>query len=269
MQYTELPAPPPFNRLVHCFWFLRADTADDEPQTIVPDGRAEIVLHLREPFAEVREDGTVQPQASALVGGQLMSPFRLAMRGASDVVGIRFRTEGARALFRFPLHEITGAVRPLREWHPPLAAALLDAASLGTDAPARVASLTARLGRFVREEPSRRIAAAVERLEPPASHSIRSLAAQLGTSVRTLERQMTEDVGLTPKELHRVLRFRRAFQLLDRAPARSWARVATCAGYYDQAHLIREFRRFAGASPSEFFRADPELARAFGAPVGT
>jgi AraC-like DNA-binding protein len=45
--------------------------------------------------------------------------------------------------------------------------------------------------------------------------------------------------------------------------------VATCAGYYDQAHLTREFRRFAGASPSEFFRVDPALARAFGAPVGT
>jgi transcriptional regulator GlxA family with amidase domain len=62
--------------------------------------------------------------------------------------------------------------------------------------------------------------------------------------------------------MRRVLRFRRAFRMLDQAPPGTWAQVAAHAGYFDQAHLIRDFRQFAGAAPSEFFGTEPELARA-------
>lgn len=73
---------------------------------------------------------------------------------------------------------------------------------------------------------------------------------------------MLAETGLAPKLLMRVLRFRRAFRLLDRSAAGGWGRVAVSAGYFDQAHLIREFREFAGAAPSVFWESDPELSRA-------
>jgi AraC-like DNA-binding protein len=62
--------------------------------------------------------------------------------------------------------------------------------------------------------------------------------------------------------MRRLLRFRRAFRLLDQAAPGTWARVAAHAGYFDQAHLIRDFRQFAGTSPSEFFGRNRDLARA-------
>jgi transcriptional regulator GlxA family with amidase domain len=88
------------------------------------------------------------------------------------------------------------------------------------------------------------------------------VADEFGVSARTLERRVLDHAGLPPSTLRRVLRFRRAFRLLDQAPPGTWSRIATSAGYYDQAHLIRDFRQFAGAPPAEFFRAGPELARA-------
>ena len=57
MDYLELSPPPPLDRLVHRFWFLRTGAGAESSgmQTIVPDGRCEIVLHLGEPFAELAE----------------------------------------------------------------------------------------------------------------------------------------------------------------------------------------------------------------------
>jgi transcriptional regulator GlxA family with amidase domain len=91
------------------------------------------------------------------------------------------------------------------------------------------------------------------------------LARGLGTTARTLERRVRHATGLSPRALRAVLRFRRVFRRLDRSPAGSWARVAVESGYYDQAHMIREFRRFAGASPGRFFGREASLARSFAA----
>ena len=85
---------------------------------------------------------------------------------------------------------------------------------------------------------------------------------------RTLQRRFTAEVGVGPKAYQRVVRFRRAFALVSAAPEGGLAAAAHRAGYYDQAHLNRDFRRFAGAPPRAFFRASPALAQAFASSEG-
>ncbi len=60
-----------------------------------------------------------------------------------------------------------------------------------------------------------------------------------------------EQVGLTPKTAARVLRFRSLCRRLDAEPVR-WAEIAYDCGYADQSHLIREFRKLAGTTPTDF-----------------
>src|SRR5687767_15911747 len=103
MEYVELPAPPPLDELVHCFWFLCGTFPSADTQTIVADGRLEIILHLAEPFSRVGNDGHCSRQTDALVSGQLTGPVRLTGNGIGDVVGIRFRTTAAAAVVRMPL----------------------------------------------------------------------------------------------------------------------------------------------------------------------
>ena len=107
--------------------------------------------------------------------------------------------------------------------------------------------------------------AAVARLEAGQPTTIGELARSVALTPRTLQRRFQAEVGLDPTLLRRILRFRAAFRLLERLPPGRWTRVASRAGYFDQAHLIRDFRRFAGAAPSVFFGGGPELARAFSA----
>ncbi len=71
-----------------------------------------------------------------------------------------------------------------------------------------------------------------------------------------------------PKVYQRVVRFRRVFALVSAAPERGLAAAAHRAGYYDQAHLTRDFRRFAGAPLRAFFQSSPALAQAFASGEG-
>jgi transcriptional regulator GlxA family with amidase domain len=76
------------------------------------------------------------------------------------------------------------------------------------------------------------------------------VAAELGWSRRHLTGLFTEAVGLPPKTYARLLRFQRARQLIASGDDTTLAQVALDAGYYDQAHLNRDFREFAGAPPT-------------------
>lgn len=263
MDYTELSAPAPLDQIVRCFWFLRGKLdGAPAPQTIVPDGRIEIVLHVAEPFARVDGDGAAHVQSEVVVSGQLTSPIKVIPRGATDIVGIRFRTAGTHAVIRAPLTELTDQVGDLTALSKPLASALHAAAARHETPMARMAALSEVLSKFIARDVDPVANAAVRALDSADLPRVDTVARMLGVSTRTVERKLAHHAGLAPSLLRRVIRFRRAFHALDNASAGTWSKVAIDSGFFDQAHLIRDFRQFAGAPPGEFFRTQIDLARA-------
>jgi AraC-like DNA-binding protein len=83
---------------------------------------------------------------------------------------------------------------------------------------------------------------------------IRDVAASLGVTERTVHRDVLAATGLAPKELCQILRLQYFLQLARSAPSNGLAADALTAGYSDQAHLSRECRRLAGATPSGLLR---------------
>ncbi|HEY1615932.1 MAG TPA: AraC family transcriptional regulator [Rhizomicrobium sp.] len=95
--------------------------------------------------------------------------------------------------------------------------------------------------------------------------AIGAMAGELGWSHKRLIGSFRRDFGLTPRRAGRVMRFARAVRLLRAGDAARRADLALDCGYYDQAHLNRDFRDFAGVTPSEFLRGllpDPVAAAA-------
>src|SRR6185436_21146188 len=88
-----------------------------------------------------------------------------------------------------------------------------------------------------------------------------SVARWLGISTRQLERRFKDRVGISPKLFSRMQRFQRVFRAIGGGRP-DWARVAVECGYHDQAHLIRDFRDFAGETPAVLLAGD-DLARHF------
>jgi AraC-like DNA-binding protein len=78
------------------------------------------------------------------------------------------------------------------------------------------------------------------------------LARELGCSRRHLIGRFREQVGPAPKTAARLVRFQRTVRLLERHDGGRFAEIAQRCGYYDQAHMNREFRELAGTAPGEF-----------------
>jgi AraC-like DNA-binding protein len=104
--------------------------------------------------------------------------------------------------------------------------------------------------------PAPEVAWAWQRLARSAGRvSVSELAAEVGWSQRHLSSRFRAQVGLPPKALARVLRFQRAVRLLGDPAGPSWSEAAVACGYYDQAHLNRDFRALAGCTPTEYLAA--------------
>ena len=165
--------------------------------------------------------------------------------GDQDGVEIRLTPPAARRLLGMPLAELTNEVVELGETY----AERLHELS-GWDA--RFAALDATLARRLEDAPPLKpeLSHAWRRLAASAGQArVADLAAETGYSRRYFSSRFGEELGLPPKALARVLRFERARRLIEDGTPLADAAYAT--GYYDQAHLNRDFRDLAGIPPTE------------------
>src|SRR5262245_53209385 len=109
MRYAVYPPSAALASAVECYWILEGNGLG-EPQAIIPDGRAEIVLHFGDRFERHHGAGPggIERQDPAMLVGQILAPIRLACRGRAGVAAIRLRPEAARVLAGCPAAELTG-----------------------------------------------------------------------------------------------------------------------------------------------------------------
>ena len=87
--------------------------------------------------------------------------------------------------------------------------------------------------------------------------SVEKLSLYANMSIRNFERRFVEQVGVTPKLLCCTTRFNHALSLKLKKPWKSWSVIADESGYFDQMHLVKDFKRFAGTSPAVFLQQTP------------
>ena len=266
MSYAEFAPTARLARFVRCVWTFAGTAAGDAPQRIVPDGRCELIVHAGEPYAEVDTRGKARTQSRVVFAGQVTRPLHLRAPASACVIGVRFHPAGARPFLDRSVREATDARVPLDQmW-------IGAGSALGRDVVAckGMAQRVALVQAFVQERidaciepPDPLVDACVARIEATCGDAdIPSLASDAGLSRRQLERRFADVVGVGPALLASIFRFRSVFDLLERDHARPWTEAALAAGYYDQSHFIREFRRFVGCTPTEFVAEAQGLSEA-------
>jgi AraC-like DNA-binding protein len=140
------------------------------------------------------------------------------------------------------LEELWGDVATQR-----LCARLADARDTVSAAAILESAIAERLG--VADGRSRRAPLALAAADRLTGASVGTVAVELGVSERHLRRVFHDAVGVSPKAFAKLVRFHRALHAAREDARLSWAAIAATAGYYDQAHLIAEFRTIAGVTP--------------------
>ncbi len=270
MQYLETRPSPRFADLVKCFWSLEyQNSGADEPEPVVPDGCVEIIFNLSDRFRRFHSNGQVETQASSLIAGQMQSSILIGPSGNVRLFGIRFRPTGAFPFFRFGMNHLTDRIEPLETVWGRDVSGIEDrlAAAVSFEAQVTVAE-TALAERFYERnavDPCLRNAVDVISAEN-GMKPVRSIAKEIGISERGLERRFRQSVGLTPKMFSRIVRFQRVLKSIERAAEPDILDTALSFGYYDQSHLINDFRQFSGNSPAAFLEKSHRMTEIF---VGT
>jgi AraC-like DNA-binding protein len=278
MRYREFKPNPQLAQFVECFWTLASDTnvdqvvqtnpADDvEPERILPDGCVELILNFGAQFREQRDDGQQEAQPMHFLVGQMTRPMLISPNGHVDLVGIRFHPGGTLPFFHVDLHELTNRVVELGALSSDLKRRFVSRMDEARSLPSmslRIAMLKELLTSMLRDSKhhSRLIELAAKIVARGGQITVAELANDAGVSSRQLERRFLSEVGIGPKLLCRILRFQQVFRAVERNDS-GWAAVATDCGYYDQAHLIRDFQQFARQTPAVLFAQPNGLTQAF------
>jgi AraC-like DNA-binding protein len=223
-----------------------------------------LIFTLDEPLTMVAHPDPGQPpgEFGTLLGGLHSTPALIAHDGAQSGIQVALRPLGTRALLGLPAGELAGLDVPAEavlggvcaELRARLLAAagwrerfaVLDEILLRAAAWPGVLPATPEVGWAWRQL-----------MRAGGTTRVSDLAAQTGWSARHLTSRFRTEIGLTPKAAARVIRFHRTRQLLIRQVAvagreTKLADLAATCGYFDQAHLAREFRALAGCPPSQW-----------------
>lgn len=245
--YREFAPDPRLRQFVECYWFSKISVNQNGFRAILPDACSDFIFNFGAPIIYKGSlQATVNDHRAFYVGIQT-KPSYTSVDGVTDLFAVRFRNEGAWALLRRPMHEFVDGVVALRDLEEHemdgLAEAMAEATTLS-----RISLLESALLKRLANTTCDYLTA---RLGQNLLADIAGASRHLGVSTRSLERKIADRTGLSPKKYLRLARFRRAVNELP-GHRGSLMEFAWDMGYYDHAHLVKEFRELGHCLPSKF-----------------
>jgi AraC-like DNA-binding protein len=253
---SSAPPDPDLAGTVEEYWEVEGRTSAFR-ERVVPNGFVELMVNLGPTHHLLTEWGATAWREAWISGLQDRSLFIESLDG-THLVSARLHPIGARHVLGVPMTEVGNSVVDLHAVIGRVAGHLRERLLAAGSPRARFALLE----RFVRRRfesapaphPTARWAAA--RIE--AAHGnvrISTVCREARVSRKHLTALFSDHLGVSPKTYARVHRFSWVLERIQRLTDVDWSDLAYRAGYADQSHLVRDFQRHAGASPTTFLRA--------------
>jgi AraC-like DNA-binding protein len=247
---------PPLSDFVDNLWAL-GDAPRHTRERIVPSGTIELVINLREDVFRIYDADRPHDDGrrfhGAIVSGCYGESFAIDTRDHASVIGVHFRPGGAAGFLGVSPREIADTHVALGDLWGERASQLRERLCAAADHRQRFQILEEALLARMRGGDRRRraVQASLVKLEQPRIE-VGEIADEFGLSRRRFIEIFSEDVGMTPKRYARVRRFQRALARATQSESPRWAELAQKCGYFDQAHLCRDWVELTGLSPTEF-----------------
>jgi AraC-like DNA-binding protein len=279
-QTVQRAADPRLRAYVHGYFASSSNLRTPVLERHLPSAEVPLLLNFGEPHrhADAAGSGEWSTRDGVWVVG-LHTRHQLTQAvGERHFMVVRFTPIGAHLFLGLPMHLIANEALDLEQIDSAVARALVRRVGLARSWPDRFAVMESLIAeRIADAQMSGTVSVVWRRLVATDGRiALGSLAGELDCSHRTLIARFRTCVGFPPKTIARLLRFNRVVRSLDRASrtranetvgkpyiesthpddrragAIRWADIATDCGYFDQAHLIKDFREFAGSTPEAF-----------------
>ncbi len=263
MDYKTYKPHKDLESIVRCYWTLEIPKEMEAPkQRIVPDGCLEMCFILGDDIKRFmnEEDYILQPRA--MVIGQISESFYVQPTGTVNSFSVRFYPHSFSYFVDVSLSDLANKETPLNQLFDPDVINELETEIRGArSTKARVELVEKFLLQLVA---SKRVIEGVVSsftetlIQTKGAHSIQLLLKETDISRRSLERKFSQFVGISPKQLGKIIRLQSALNLMNEGEA-SLTRIAYESDYYDQSHFTRDFKELTGVNPKEYFKNEELL----------
>lgn len=234
------------------YWILEADYESGNFQRVIPSGNPQ--LHFYRGASVLLRDGSIHD--NAILCGQATTYTDLTLTGRIKIITVVFHPHGAKAFFNMPVSELTNRItavdncddKALKELEKRITDTENDAMCIQL-----IEQFFIRRMISLKEYNYNRMCAIIHKINRHKGEvHISELAESVYLSYKQFQRIFTEHTGTTPKDFLRIIRFQKALFTLQYNPQITFPQLACECGYYDQSHLIHEFKTFTGYTPARY-----------------
>lgn len=258
MNYQTFQPHADLKPLVKCYWTLEVPAEKDAPrQRILPDGCIELFFILGDEVKRFTSEDKWIIQPRAMVLGQITKPFFVEPMGHVKTFAVRFYPYGFANFVTTPIKDLANKETPLarlfgKETAKVLAQKIIDA----KDTKERIRIIEDFLFKRLNNRVSidTIVKTTIETIFLTRGRT--SIKAALKNDIskrRQIERKFTQQIGMSPKQLGKVIRLQTALKMMLESQPESLTKIAYNSDYYDQAHFTKDFKEFTGTTPKEFF----------------
>jgi len=257
MNYQTFQPHSDLESLISCYWTLEVPADNDfQKQRIVPDGCIEMAFILGDDIKRYTSEDEFILQPRAVVLGQTIEPFYIEPTGYVNTFAIRFYPYGFANFVAEPINNLANKETPIELlFEEKIAKELEQKIIQAKDIKERIEIaekfLIARLNEKSIVENIVKSTVNVL-LSTKGNASIKTILKEDLSKRRQLERKFANQIGVSPKQLGKVIRLQTALTMLLDKEAESLTNIAYESEYYDQSHFIKDFREFTGTNPKEF-----------------
>jgi AraC-like DNA-binding protein len=267
VDYKTINPGPDLSLFIRCYWTLDAPKeTKPHKQRIIPDGCVEMIFHYGDLYKQYLEDGSSILQPRCFVFGQVTRPLDIEPTGKTGIFAVRFNPDGFIPFATKPLGTMENKAVALAELFGN-DGLLLESnilAAKTTDERVKIVEMFLN-GRVGSAESIDRIIkttiAAMFTLN--GQLSVSEISKEMNVNRRQLQRRFSLVIGLSPKQLSKIIRLQAVIKLLMSDEQGSLTDIAYEGNYYDQAHFIKDFKEFTGVSPKQFYSGQLKMSSLF------
>lgn len=253
--------------LVKCYWTLEAPKGQTpQSNTIVPDGCIKMIFHYGDIYKHHLDDQVSADLPRCFVIGQLTKPYVVEATGITGTFFVCFHPNGFLPFATSPIKDMENTAVSLDILFANEGQRLADLVLKAKTTQERIKYAEDFLLKKLTntDTVNQIVKSTVDTiLTANGQYSVDVLSKQNNTSRRQLSRKFSSDIGLSPKQLSKIIRIQATLKMLLTENISKLTDAAYENEYYDQAHFIREFKEFTGLTPKEFYGSDLKMSLIF------